>query len=297
MAGGSRSRRRKYAEAEEVLRGLVAAGNDLAPDGSLLNPGAVKKLRTAFSDMPGSIWRKALSEIRAQHRGAQPNGASLLTRLHGYQAGAQTNGLNRMTTCRLGTDTKLENGSVQQRSALADDGSMSESSEGERELPRNTFCPIYIMGEWESDEEDKRVSIAILMPTGLCNRSKDHDVRVVNDGRSLELTVVWPRAMTDMAYLHKFWLRKDAGFLHNHPRLISFRAFLRRLRTTSEQPIISTFQLELPFKVKTELTLLKRNTSYLNWTENKEVVLYITLEAPDANYVAENEAIPVFNTI
>lgn len=64
------------------------------------------------------------------------------------------------------------------------------------------------MCEWESDEEDKRASIAIFMPSGLSNRNMDHSLRVLNDGRALHITVVRPRAMSEMIYLHKLWIEK-----------------------------------------------------------------------------------------
>ena len=121
------------------------------------------------------------------------------------------------------------------------------------------------MDEWKDENEDKRISLAVLMPSGLCTRKKDHDVREISGGRSIEISVVWPQAMTDMFYLHKSWLNADNIFLCNHPRLISFLSFLRRLRSTNEQQIVSTFRMKLPFKVKSELSVIKHNTSYLSW--------------------------------
>lgn len=53
MEKGERSRRRKYAEAEDSLRGIVAIGNDMAPYGSILNPDTVKNKRRYSSTSPG----------------------------------------------------------------------------------------------------------------------------------------------------------------------------------------------------------------------------------------------------
>lgn len=148
------------------------------------------------------------------------------------------------------------------------------------------FKPPFIMGEWENQSEDKRVSIAILMPSGTCKRKKDHSVCVIDGGTTLQISIAWPRALTDLEYLHKHWLESQRTFLANNPRVIAFRSFLRRLRTSKDQPILSTCQIKLPFPVKEELAIIKRSTTYLGWKSN-EVVLYITLEAPDANYEAE----------
>eukprot|EP00171_Calliarthron_tuberculosum_P021334 IDg21334t1 len=135
------------------------------------------------------------------------------------------------------------------------------------------------------------------MPSGICARRKDHDIRVVADGRALEVIVVWPCAMTDMIYLHKFWLAKQPGFPINHPRLISFRSFLRRFRSNNQQEILSTFRLRLPFRVKPEVTVTKRNTSYLRWSESNEIVVHVTPETLDINYLADAESLPAFSTI
>ena len=49
-----------------------------------------------------------------------------------------------------------------------------------------SFKPPYIMGISEYDDEDKRVSLAILMLSGLLRRNRDHFVQVVDDGGALE---------------------------------------------------------------------------------------------------------------
>eukprot|EP00171_Calliarthron_tuberculosum_P004052 IDg4052t1 len=148
-------------------------------------------------------------------------------------------GLNRMVTAAGAAEPTRTPLPVSHEDCDGSAAESSSSSATETEASSNSFRPIYVMG-------------------------KDHDIRVVADGSALEVTVVWPKAMTDVVYLHKFWLAKEPGFLPNHPRLISFRAFLRRFRNNNRQEIHSTFRLKLPFKVKTELTVTKRNTSYLS---------------------------------
>lgn len=59
------SRFRKYGKAIEVLRFLVDAGVDRAPDSSLLTPAAAKQLRSSFADIPGRTWSKAVSDARS----------------------------------------------------------------------------------------------------------------------------------------------------------------------------------------------------------------------------------------
>lgn len=45
-------------------------------------------------------------------------------------------------------------------------------------LPADNFTifnPVYTMGIWENDSESRRISIAILMPSGQCSTKKNRD--------------------------------------------------------------------------------------------------------------------------
>ena len=152
------------------------------------------------------------------------------------------------------------------------------------------FQPIYIVGEWEDDREEQRVTIAILMPSGSFERSKDHDIKVTDDGMALEITYVWPQCMTDLLFLHKAELEGDEkkSFQH-HPRLLGFRPFLRKLRSKSDHKITSTCSIPLPFPVKNDITIARRRRRILGWNNTGQRVLYVTLEAPDKDYAVECE--------
>lgn len=54
------------------------------------------------------------------------------------------------------------------------------SSEDETDEP-TAFKPPFIMGECENESEDKRLSVAVLMPSGTCQRKKDHSVSICGD--------------------------------------------------------------------------------------------------------------------
>lgn len=187
--------------------------------------------------------------------------------------------------------------------AKSEDENMSEAesdADAVKETPVNldgdfSFKPLFICGMWENAEEEKRVSVAILLPSGVGDARGDHDLRVVGDGMFLEISVVWPLAMVDLQLLHQFWLAREKDcFLPNHPRLLSFRPFLRNLRPTSDTPIISSYKIRLPIQVKNELAILKRNKNYLKWGNSGMRVLYVTLEAPDTNYALSEDDMPVF---
>lgn len=52
----------------------------------------------------------------------------------------------------------------------------------------------------------------------------------------------------------------------------------------------------LPLELKTELQLARRNTTYLTWSNNSEIVLNLTLEEPDINYLVYSMEIPTFRS-
>ncbi len=49
-------------------------------------------------------------------------------------------------------------------------------------LDVNTFKPTYIIGEWEDERRERRVTIIILMPSGPFKTLRDQDLKVSEDG-------------------------------------------------------------------------------------------------------------------
>ena len=92
----------------------------------------------------------------------------------------------------------------------------------------NQFKPIHIIGEWENERWKKRITVAILMPSGIGTVTNDQDVRVVQGGNQLEFSVKWPRSMTDPDYLHQIWTKnEDARIqLSGSTRASSFRPII-----------------------------------------------------------------------
>lgn len=153
------------------------------------------------------------------------------------------------------------------------------------------FKPPYTMGQWENDKWEKRISVAILMPSGTCNSTSDHDVRVVDDGKALEVSVKWPRSLTDPNFLHSIWTNdsSETTRIEGATRAASFRPFIRSLRNNSSQAIVSRYKIILPTTVKTDNSLTREDRrTYLRPRATSEIVLYVTLEAPEKEYHVEN---------
>ena len=84
------------------------------------------------------------------------------------------------------------------------------------------FKPIYLIGEWEDRREEQRVTVAVLMPSGSFENLRDHDLKVSDDGMSLQLTVTWTRSMTDLNFLHKSEIDSDPKIFEHHPGVFGF---------------------------------------------------------------------------
>ena len=152
-----------------------------------------------------------------------------------------------------------------------------------------SFKPIYIIGEWENEREERCVTVAILMPSGSFETPRDHDLRVSDDGNNLEVIVMWPRCMTNFLYLHKFKIDVDQKAYEHHPRVLSFRPYLRKLRSKADHKITSKCSIPLPIQVKPDIALVRKRRRLLGWHNTGQKVLYVTLEAPDHDCAPEDE--------
>lgn len=160
------------------------------------------------------------------------------------------------------------------------------------------FKPLFTMGVWEDiGSEDKRISIAILLPSGIGERKKDHDIRVSDDGLFLQISVVWPPALTDVEMLHRKWSADDQGLGQLALRTQAFKRFLKTLRTTKNDAIQSSYNISLPFVVKSDIADVRKKRCYLSWLSLKthSRVLYVTLEAPPKDYGLDDDEVPVFH--
>ena len=117
----------------------------------------------------------------------------------------------------------LNTGDVNTKSAICDENSVIKEI--------INFKPIYLIGEWKDRREDQRVTVAVLMPSRSFENPRDHDLKVSDDGMNLQLTVTWPRSMTDLNFLYKLEIDSDPKIFEHHPRVLPFRPYLRKLCT------------------------------------------------------------------
>ena len=84
------------------------------------------------------------------------------------------------------------------------------------------------------------------MPSGSFESLRDYDLKVSDDNMSLELTVTWLRVITDLNYLHKCEMDFDPMKFEQYIRVLSFRPFLRELRSKADQKITCSYNIFLP---------------------------------------------------
>lgn len=101
------------------------------------------------------------------------------------------------------------------------------------------FSPIYITGTWETQNWEKK--------SGTARNTDDHKFSLVEDGRCLELTVVWPESMIKPELLLRRWIQnEDAAIkVEGVSRAAAFRDHLRSLRKNTGQKIQSKCRIPL----------------------------------------------------
>lgn len=64
------------------------------------------------------------------------------------------------------------------------------------------WSQLFCLGEYETKNEDLRISFVISMPSESFELKWDHEIKVINSGLELEVSVVCPPRMSDMLYLY-----------------------------------------------------------------------------------------------
>ncbi len=144
-----------------------------------------------------------------------------------------------------------------------------------------TFKPLYIMSKWKDIlAKDARVSVAILLPTGIGEHVGDIKVQV-DDEEYLAVGVAWPSSLTEPKILTKKWLVGDEVEMIEgyHLMVENFYKFLSKFQRCKNEQVMSWCRIPLPFPVKPDI-----KQYVLGWEGTEQIVLFITLFAPEGNY-------------
>ena len=153
-----------------------------------------------------------------------------------------------------------------------------------------TFHPIYTVSVWKDPtSKDQRVSMAILLPTGIGENPGDLKL-FVEDDEIFKITIRWPSAMVSVPQLMQRWLssQEEPEMKDYHPQVQGFYSFLENFQSKEGDPIYSTARIGLPFSMNPDFERI-----LLGSEGTKQIVLFVTLGAPDHNYKKNDDMLIV----
>ncbi|KAI0560922.1 hypothetical protein FGB62_97g111 [Gracilaria domingensis] len=138
--------------------------------------------------------------------------------------------------------------------------------------------PFYLISEWKEPETTtKRLSVGVVMRSGL--QRGDFYVQIVDENKSLQIKVNWPRTMIHPKILHAKWLNQSGEkYTDHHPELIGFESALKDLRELSKDRVMSATKIVLPFAVESQL--VSDNIRFSCGT----IIYYVRLKAFNKSY-------------
>lgn len=166
-----------------------------------------------------------------------------------------------------------------------------EDAAGDPDICRpGYFHPLCVSsGVIDSPDGHKEIRVAIHLPSG-CDK-KELSVHVGSSQKTLDIYFSWPKVMTDVKVLHKYWLDigvgKDGHIEAYHPGVVGFRNFFRSYRVLEADSIETTSRLQLPAKVETQIVKRRLRWKADNFTLYR--VLYVTMRCAQDTYIAHSD--------
>jgi len=167
------------------------------------------------------------------------------------------------------------------KDAFEGDHSDPDDAEAEANIRPSIFAPLHIGTSWtEPKTTIDMYTLVVVLPSGIGEGM--FGLRVIEDGKALELTVDWPKPIRDVSLMHRKWLRPDAeeGFTSYHPRCVSFENALKKLRSSSSQKIKSIAKFHMPFPVRKDI--VAQHNLILPPDDTK--LIYVDLKGVSADY-------------
>lgn len=138
-------------------------------------------------------------------------------------------------------------------------------------------------------------SVSIILPSGVSSGS--FSVSVVDDGDILDLSVDWPKSLSNATVMHRKCIGKpilQGGFEAYHRKVIGFENALKKLRSDRLSKLSSVCRIVLPYRVLTKI-INKTNLAFRDSengsdsSQNYTLMLYVELESVGSNYSNQND--------
>ena len=152
--------------------------------------------------------------------------------------------------------------------------------------------PLYIVGKWKHPRtRDGRVSVLLLLPTGVLDRPDGVTAEVKDDVATVTFT--WPKVLVDanklMDAVLSFCTDMDVG----QGTLLAqgLMDFTEPLQSREGDDIKSTCRIKLPFVVKQDFS-----QDILKFPGDNTSILYLLrFSAPERNFAIQTQRVPVRN--
>lgn len=99
----------------------------------------------------------------------------------------------------------------------------ASSFESEQSTSKRSFNPLYLISQWLAPKKTTRcIFLAVLLTTDI--GCEDFSVRIIEDGKHMELFVVWPENVINIELLHRKWLQAEGEqkLEPHHSKLLAF---------------------------------------------------------------------------
>ncbi len=112
----------------------------------------------------------------------------------------------------------------------------------------------------------------------------------VEDEWFLRIDFVWPSTLSNVSMPMEMWLEGDGvpKIEEYHPQVQGFYDFLEQFQERQTDKIESYARVPLPFAVKPDF-----ERHVLGWEGTAQIVLFVTISAPERNFNPENDKLVV----
>jgi len=173
-----------------------------------------------------------------------------------------------------------------------DDGEVELVGSGEIDSFSNPLIskPLYIVGKWKHPRtRDGRVSVLIVLPTGVLDRDDGVAAEVLDD--TVTVTFTWPRVLVDANKLMGAILSfcKDMDIGQGTLLAQGLMDYTEPLQSREDDDIKSTCRIKLPFNVKPDF-----EQDILRFPGDNTTMLYLLrFSAPERKFALPTQRLAI----
>lgn len=165
------------------------------------------------------------------------------------------------------------------RSASSAASDSYENDNTDDDVPSNEWTPVHFRCPWKNENLQRGITLIIHMPSG---DLLDYQMRVTCDGKCWKFEC--EEQLPPKMHKPKELLAEALGVAHP-AAVASYEEELARLRSRSDEEILTKFSIKLNFEVQEQIIF-----SRMLKTKSHQRILVVQLLAPDTNYMAKPDS-------